>query len=169
MCNFREVRQPSTRGLQPRQRLQTTLSSPDLLWLITRKNSSYLVKRNGIELSREPGNLRNEHSFRLSNVNAKPVLIEALPGGGASLSLKKHNSSLNQHLKATKTTNFKKSARQAAVSVRNVLKYYRPDMKDIAAARVARIFQSQAPKKTVKDRKYKGRSGKAPKVRKPTV
>ncbi|KXS10175.1 hypothetical protein M427DRAFT_139944 [Gonapodya prolifera JEL478] len=54
--------------------------SADLVWLIIRKNNSFLVKRNGIVLSREPGNLTNTHSFSASGLaNPKVLGLLAIP------------------------------------------------------------------------------------------
>merc|ERR1712094_931 len=44
------------------------MGSSDLLWQITRNNSSFLVKRNGLELTSEPGNLMNKNSFKFSGI-----------------------------------------------------------------------------------------------------
>merc|ERR1719482_1093642 len=43
-------------------------ASSDLLWQITRNNSSFLVKRNGLQMSSEPGNLMNKNSFKFSGI-----------------------------------------------------------------------------------------------------
>merc|ERR1711939_299622 len=45
-----------------------SMASSDLLWQITRNNSSFLVKRNGLQLSSEPGNLMNKNSFKFSGI-----------------------------------------------------------------------------------------------------
>ena len=43
-------------------------ASPDLLWALTRKTNAFMVKRNGMVLSSEPGNLANKHSFKFSGL-----------------------------------------------------------------------------------------------------
>lgn len=52
--------------------------STDLIWQITRDNSSFLVKRNGIQLSRERGNVLNRNSFKFSGVSARKVKYIAI-------------------------------------------------------------------------------------------
>lgn len=42
--------------------------SADLVWLLVRNNSSFLVKRNGAQFSSEPNNLTNKHSFKYSGL-----------------------------------------------------------------------------------------------------
>merc|ERR1712134_63205 len=52
-------------------------ASSDVVWGIIRKNSSFLVKRNFLELSSEPGNLMNKNSFKFSGLaNAEAVDIQ---------------------------------------------------------------------------------------------
>merc|ERR1712070_129902 len=52
-------------------------ASSDVVWGIIRKNSSFLVKRNFLELSSEPGNLMNKNSFKYSGLaNAEAVDIQ---------------------------------------------------------------------------------------------
>jgi large subunit ribosomal protein L28e len=45
--------------------------SDALLWELTKKQNSFLVKRNGVQLSRDPLNVANVHSFKYSGVNSK--------------------------------------------------------------------------------------------------
>ena len=48
--------------------------SSDLLWLLTRQNSSFLVKRKtngGAQFSRDPMNMTKINSFKYSGVNKK--------------------------------------------------------------------------------------------------
>ena len=50
--------------------------SSDLLWQIVRKNSSFVVKRDGLQLSREPLNVMNKHSQRYSSIaNSKAATV----------------------------------------------------------------------------------------------
>merc|ERR1711890_167304 len=52
-------------------------ASSDVVWGVIRKNSSFLVKRNFLELSSEPGNLMNKNSFKYSGLaNAEVVDIQ---------------------------------------------------------------------------------------------
>ncbi len=58
--------------------------SDALLWELTKKQNSFLVKRNGVQLSRDPLNVANVHSFKYSGVNSKvpPACWVAWEGGG---------------------------------------------------------------------------------------
>jgi large subunit ribosomal protein L28e len=47
--------------------------SSDLVWLLTRSNTSFLVKRNGIQLSREGGNLLNKQSLKSTGLSNKAL------------------------------------------------------------------------------------------------
>ena len=56
-------------------------ASPDLLWALTRKTNAYLVKRNGLQLSSEPNNVANKHSFKFSGLaNFEAVGVEETDG-----------------------------------------------------------------------------------------
>lgn len=51
--------------------------SDDLLWLCVRNRSSFLVKRNGAQFTREPNNIMSLNKFKYSGLaNAKAVGIE---------------------------------------------------------------------------------------------
>merc|ERR1712006_15714 len=43
-------------------------ASSDLLWALTKKNNAFLGKRNGLQLSSEPGNIMNKNSFKYSGL-----------------------------------------------------------------------------------------------------
>ena len=45
--------------------------SDALLWELTKTNSSFLVKRDGLQLSSDPLNVANVHAFKYSGVNKK--------------------------------------------------------------------------------------------------
>jgi len=63
--------------------------SPDLVWACINKHNSFLVKRNGVTFSSEPGNLTNVHSYKFSGLaNRTAVDIQAGKEKGAVLSLK---------------------------------------------------------------------------------
>lgn len=64
------------------------MASPDLIWLIIKDNSSFLVKRNGVQFSREPNNLTNKNSFKYSGLaNTKAIGVSA-SGKGVAVSIK---------------------------------------------------------------------------------
>merc|ERR1711924_142027 len=46
----------------------------DLQWLLLRKNNSFLIKRDNVQMSKEKGNLMNLNTFKFSGLaNAKAV------------------------------------------------------------------------------------------------
>ena len=49
--------------------------SDALLWELTKTNSSFLVKRDGLQLSSDPLNVANVHAFKYSGVNKKVRLV----------------------------------------------------------------------------------------------
>jgi len=53
--------------------------SADLQWLLVRNNSSFLVKRNGVQFTSEPGNLTQKNSFKFSGLaNNKTVGLKVV-------------------------------------------------------------------------------------------
>merc|ERR1712146_201503 len=65
------------------------MASSDLLWALTRKNNSFLVKRNGLQLTSEPNNLTGKHCFKYSGLaNEEAVGVEECPRG---VTLKRKN------------------------------------------------------------------------------
>ena len=52
--------------------------SSDLVWLLVRDNSSFLVKRNGVQFSKEKGNLLNKNSLKYSGLATKKVCVSFL-------------------------------------------------------------------------------------------
>merc|ERR1712023_607324 len=65
------------------------MASSDLLWALTRKNNSFLVKRNGLQQTSEPNNLTGKHCFKYSGLaNEEAVGVEECPRG---ITLKKKN------------------------------------------------------------------------------
>merc|ERR1711939_555810 len=103
-------------------------ASSDLLWALTKKNNAFLVKRNGLQLTSEPNNLMNKHSFKYSGLaNLETVGIEDNTRGCA---LKLKN---------------KKDFRKVAATIRNKTegKFYRKDLSAPALARWYKIWKSQ--------------------------
>ena len=126
--------------------------SADLVWQIVKNNNAFLVKKNGVQFSSEPGNLMNVNSFKYSGIaNNKSVAIGATEKGVSVATSK----AANKNLKAI-TVELKKGARPSAVAVKNILKGYRPDLSKAAAARVSAILKSKKPVKAIKKREQKG-------------
>ncbi|KAF2841579.1 ribosomal protein L28e [Patellaria atrata CBS 101060] len=137
--------------------------SYDLIWEITRQNSSYLVKRKqagGVQFSRDPLNLTNKHSKKYEGY-ANDKAIGILPGenGGVTL-LTKKTGSANKPSSALHTTKFgsNKSSRKTYRSIvsSTAKKGYRPDLRAEAVSRASAIRKSQKPVKQDKPAKLRG-------------
>ena len=104
--------------------------SSDLTWLLTRSNSSFLVKRNGLRLSSEPGNLYNLHSLKYSGLApTRTVAIAAAPSGkGVQVTTRKTRLAPSKIAKSKQVTVIAKPARTTAKSVRGLVQGYRPDL-----------------------------------------
>ena len=52
--------------------------SNDVVWQVLRHHNAFVVKRDGITMSGEPGNLLNKHSYKFSGLaNSKIVHVAA--------------------------------------------------------------------------------------------
>ncbi len=100
--------------------------SSDLIWGLTRSNSSFMIKRNGIILSKEPGNLMNKHSFKYSGLAPSRTICITSGQKGIILTQKTKNS--NKPCKSVAKTTIYKPARTTAKKVKNIVKGYRPDL-----------------------------------------
>ncbi|KAJ3333972.1 hypothetical protein HDU76_000104 [Blyttiomyces sp. JEL0837] len=132
--------------------------SADLVWALTRDNSSFLVKRNGIQLSREPGNLLNKNSFKYSGVNAKAVDVSAAAQKGVTVTLNKKSVPANKPAKHHAVATITRGGNRSILkSVRNMVNGYRSDLTGAALARVTRILETQKGGKVQKAKKLRGK------------
>ncbi|EPS41221.1 hypothetical protein H072_4914 [Dactylellina haptotyla CBS 200.50] len=127
----------------------------DLLWELTRNNTSYLVKRKtngGVRLSRDPLNLRNVHSRKAIG------LVPSEKGGIALLTKKKTGYTNTAAYKPSKTS--RKSYLHIANSTTK--KGYRSDLREDAIARASALIKSyRKPVKPTKESKPRGSKAKA--------
>ncbi|KAI9104859.1 ribosomal L28e/Mak16 [Phlyctochytrium arcticum] len=130
--------------------------SGDLIWLLTRDTSSFLVKRNGVRLSREPGNLLNVNSFKYSGLAQRKSIHVASSEKGAALVLKKNRVPATKPSKVAHQIILKKGQRASAKSVQSILRNYRPDLQTAALARVSRVLDIQKPARVQKQKKVRG-------------
>merc|ERR1711907_719452 len=123
-------------------------ASSDLLWALTKKQNAFLVKRNGLTLTSEPGNLMNKHSFKYSGLaNIEAVGIEDNTKGiTLNLKNKKNCYTPKRNIVAV---DLKKDFRKVAKTIKNKTegKYYRKDLSSAALARWYKIWKSQQKKK----------------------
>ncbi|KAJ3339752.1 60S ribosomal protein L28 [Gonapodya sp. JEL0774] len=105
--------------------------SADLVWLIVRKNNSFLVKRNGIQLSSEPGNLSNLHSFAASGIaNPKTIDVSPLPDKktGVIVTLKKTRGVDSQPAATPSSVVLDHGARGNSLALKKIAQSYRGDL-----------------------------------------
>merc|ERR1712022_100031 len=101
-------------------------ASSDLLWALTKKQNAFLVKRNGLQLTSEPNNLMNKHSFKYSGLaNVEAVGIEDNTRG-ITLKMKNKKNSSNPKRNVV-SVDLKKDFRRVAATIRNKTegKFYR--------------------------------------------
>jgi len=123
--------------------------SSSLVWELTRTTSCHIVKRNGLMLSREKGNLSAMHSFRNSGiVNPKAVHIAAVRSGAKAkavptLFLKNNKpEDARKPTKMWRANSMKKGGARAVAATTAVVGGYRPDLKQEAAKRMDKVVAS---------------------------
>ncbi|KAG2197504.1 hypothetical protein INT46_003433 [Mucor plumbeus] len=137
--------------------------SADLVWAIIKNNNSFLVKRQNVQFSSEPANLKNVNSFKYSGLaNYKTVSI--LPAArGVRVTTRKANKQ-NSPAKSINSVVIAKTRRQTSKSVANLIarSQYRPDLRAASVARASAILSTQKPRKVHAKREAKGvRANKA--------
>eukprot|EP00697_Spironema_sp_BW2_P015445 gnl/Spiro4/62_TR34_c0_g1_i1.p2 gnl/Spiro4/62_TR34_c0_g1~~gnl/Spiro4/62_TR34_c0_g1_i1.p2 ORF type:complete len:201 (-),score=82.97 gnl/Spiro4/62_TR34_c0_g1_i1:102-632(-) len=145
------------------------MASPDLLWLLVRNNSSFLVKRNGAEFTSEPGNLTNMNSFKFSGLANRKAVDLSIVKNKVTIGLKKSKQSkVRSPAKAWATSVLSRTtprAGQIPASIRKITagSHYRPDLARFAIARYHALRRTLAVKKADKkqQRRVRGRKAKA--------
>merc|ERR1712146_183043 len=121
------------------------MASSDLLWALTRKNNSFLVKRNGLQLTSEPNNLTGKHCFKYSGLaNEEAVGVEECPRG---VTLKRKNKKNAMAPKRNVVSmDLKKDFRKVAQTLKNKTEgsYYRKDLSQAALARWYKIWKASS-------------------------
>eukprot|EP00842_Homolaphlyctis_polyrhiza_P001746 jgi/Hompol1/2572/HPOL_006064-RA len=129
------------------------MSNSELVQLLIQKHNSFLVKRNGITLSRETGNLRNVPGAKHSGLSAdKPVAISAVqtPKGQAiAVTLARSKVPANKVSAHKLTVVVPGGVRRAAKSLKTLVGHSRPDLLHAALARTTRLLRK--PKATKKN------------------
>ncbi|XP_041369308.1 60S ribosomal protein L28-like [Gigantopelta aegis] len=122
--------------------------SSHLQWMIIRNNSCFLLKRNGISLSKEPNNLKNRNSFRYNGlVHKKTIGIEPAKDGKGVVLITKKSKIYNKPSKTYNKVEMKRDPRRTFATIRNTLrsKRYRKDLKMAAVRRASALLRSQKP------------------------
>merc|ERR1711939_752738 len=119
-------------------------ASSDLLWALTKKNNAFLVKRNGLQLSSEPGNLMNKNSFKFSGIADFETVDVADNEKGITFS-KKNKANANKPARNVVSGDLKKDLRKVSKSIINKTAgaNYRKDLSGAALARWCKIWKSQ--------------------------
>jgi len=146
--------------------------SPDLQWLLLRKNNSFMVKRvpEGPILSKEPGNLRNLHSHKFSGLaNAKTIGIDADSEGKITMSTRKLSSGprtvrKSRHDQAIRSRSGPR--RSIGIASSHARRGYRSDLRSVALARAAALVSAHS-EKTRPEHEKKLRGSKAKKATAP--
>ncbi|PJF17795.1 hypothetical protein PSACC_02407 [Paramicrosporidium saccamoebae] len=124
----------------------------ELQWMLIRDSSCFLVRRNGMALSREPGNLTSTHSFKYSTL-AQPSV--AICGTDAGVSLVRRSKAAHSKVSAsfTKPVVIKKTAagKNRALKVARDMEAtgYRLDLVRAAQAKVCALLGSYKTRKNV--------------------
>ena len=116
------------------------MSSDTLTWLLTKKTSSFLVKRNHNEFAKERFNLLNRHSRKYSGLAAKKAVDISLADKKVSLTTK----IARKQRKPASSENvvpLRKGARGGANTIRTHISrnFYRRDLKKAALAKWSRL------------------------------
>ena len=139
------------------------MASADLIWGIVRNRSAFLIKRNGVQMTSEPGNLMNVNSFRNSGLANSQTIGVSVKGNKAEMTLKT-KAAVNKPSKATATVALRKGPVRsiATIDANTGKSFYRRDLTATAQARYSRINRAaaRAAKGITKKEKGKGRRGR---------
>ncbi|KAK9460201.1 ribosomal L28e protein family-domain-containing protein [Lipomyces oligophaga] len=130
-----------------------TSISNDLIWELTRSNSSYLVKRKtagGVQFSKDPLNSSSKYSYSASGfANSKAVGVSLNSEGSIVLSTKKAGSFATPKSSVI-TTTFKPytSQRKIYKAIAGATKNYRDDLRADAVKKASSLLYSKKDKKT---------------------
>jgi len=149
--------------------------SSDLQWLLLRKNTSFLVRRNGVEFTREPNNLLNQNSYKYSGLANRRTLglTPAADGKAVDFTVYKNSQAgrwKKGHTQTMKLANIRGTRACAkAIKKRTKGQKFRADLTQAAVARLYRIHMILKPKKAgvIKKPRRQRRAQKVAKVAKP--
>uniref|UniRef100_UPI00358E8230 large ribosomal subunit protein eL28 n=1 Tax=Myxine glutinosa TaxID=7769 RepID=UPI00358E8230 len=137
--------------------------SAELQWMILRKWSNSMIKRNNLIFSTEPNNLKQRHSFRYNGrIHTKSIGVEPGPDNkGIVLVIKKKRGQRKPATSYTRTI-INKHPRTTLASVRNTIRmdHYRKDLRMAALRRVSAILRSQKRNVVVKKKSRRTRTPK---------
>lgn len=130
----------------------------ELIWRLVKDHNAFQIKRDGITLSTEKGNLKGVNSFRYSGL-AQPRAVDiqpATPTFGISFARKRTKKQVvGKPSKQFHTEILKKGFPGCARTVSKELTAYRPDLKRIAIAKISKIIAIQKLKRLGKKKRVK--------------
>ena len=95
----------------------------EVVWQLTKKNNSFLVKFNGQQFSRDPLNLTNLHNASSAGLsNTQAIGLSAAKTQGKKKGVKRVITLLQKHKTHNKIAKAKKNSNSGAVASRIVLK-----------------------------------------------
>ena len=144
--------------------------SDSLAWELTKKNTSFLKKKNGntkrsgsIVFSSEKGNLKSLNLFKYSGLaNSKSVNIECTDDDRAQLIVKTASKAHSYPAKGSATIPMNKDFRRVEGAIRKhaIDNYYRRDLEAAALGKWTKVYQAnrraKGIKKTVPCKKGRG-------------
>ena len=133
--------------------------------MYVRNASSFLVKRNGVQLTHEKGNVMNKNTFKFSGLaNERAIDLNVGADGKVSMGLKTPKGATKPS-KGVNTTPMTKNFRRVAKSIttQTAGKYYRADLTSAALARWSALHRLTKVQQGLK-KKAKSKTGRKPKA-----
>ncbi|GJQ10775.1 hypothetical protein GpartN1_g2566.t1 [Galdieria partita] len=128
----------------------------ELMWHLVKGHNAFQIRRKGVTLSTEKGNLKGTNSFKYSGL-ARSKAVDIRPATetfGISYSKKRtKKNAVGKPSKLFHTETLKKGFSGCARVISKELSTYRPDLKKIAVARISKIMAVQKMKRLGKKRK----------------
>jgi len=118
--------------------------SADLVWQCTRKYNSFLVKRDQVVLTAEPGNPTNKHSAKFSGLANKKTVDVKASKDAVVITLRKTKDQ-NKPAKAVQTIKVKAADPNRTIRTARKLvgaSFYRPAAENVVATRVSKLAQA---------------------------
>lgn len=118
--------------------------SADLVWQCTRKHNAFLVKRNGIVLTSEPGNPTNINSAKYSGLASKNAVDVKATKDTVTITMKKSKDQ-NKPGKSMRVVKVKNADPNRVIATARKLvaaSYYRPGAEKVITKRVAKLAQA---------------------------
>ncbi|XP_037584064.1 60S ribosomal protein L28-like [Cebus imitator] len=122
--------------------------SAHLQLMVVRNCSSFLIKRNKLNYSTEPINLKARNYFRYSRlIHHKTVGVESAADGKGVVVVMKRTSGQRKPATSYLRTNNNKNVRATLSSTRHMIckNKYHPDLRMAAIRRASAILRSQKP------------------------